>query len=187
MEFQELITRYASHYQITKWRVQQGKTYREIAKQSQLSISCVRRKYRCFLWKLFKFYARYLAEEIEDVGFKSHINDVICFYSEPLYGIAYLEQVYADILEKCRNGMPPVVTVQFPAFREISPSMEKKVELQIVEKRDIYKKGFNKIARELGLTQEKVYELYHRCKSREELGDEERWERNKDVLYHLFE
>lgn len=65
--------------------------------------------------------------------------------------------------------------------------MEKKVELQIVEKKNIYKKDFNKIARELGLTQKKVHELYQRCKSREELGDEERWERNKDDLYHLFE
>ena len=73
-----------------------------------------------------KFSARYLADEREDVGFKSHINDVICFHSEPFYGIAYLEQVYADILEKCRNGIPPVVTVQFPAFRKISPTMEKK-------------------------------------------------------------
>lgn len=174
MEFQQLITRYSSHYQIMKLRVQEGKTFREIAEQFQLSITRVRQKYCHFLWELFKFYARYLTKEIKDAGFKKHMDNVICFYEEPLYAIAYLEQVYADVLEDCRNGMPPIVTTQFPVFREISPSMERKLELQIVAAKDIDKKNFYIISRELDLTKEKVRAIYQRCKSKEKNGDEVR-------------
>lgn len=178
MEFQELLARYASHYQITKLRVEQGKTFREIAELYQVSNTRVRQKYRRFLWALLRIYVKYLIENIGDDGFERHLNDVLNFYDEPLYSIAYLESVYKDILDDCRKGVPPVITVQFPAFREISPDMKRELERQIVAARDMDKKKFSEIGRELGLTKEKTESLYWGCKMRAVLGDEEK--RNVD-------
>ena len=173
MEFQELLTRYVSHYQITKLRVEQGKTFREIAELYQVSNTRIRQKYRRFLWALLRIYVKYLIENMEDDGFEKHLNDVLNFYDEPLYSIAYLESAYKEILDDCRKGVPPVVTVQFPAFREISPDMRRKLERQIVAARDTDKKKFSEIGREMGLTKEKTESLYWRCKMRAVLGDEE--------------
>lgn len=183
MEFQELLTRYASHYQITKLRVEQGKTFREIAELYQVSNTRVRQKYRRFLWALLRIYAKYLIENMEDDGFEKHLNDVLNFYDEPLYSIAYLESVYKEILDDCRKGVPPVITVQFPAFREISPDMKRKLEREIVAAKDMDKKKFSEIGRELELTKEKTESLYWRCKMRVMLGDEERWRADEGGSY----
>lgn len=187
MEFQELLTRYASHYQITKLRVQQGKTFREIAELYQVSNTRVRQKYRRFLWALLRIYVKYLIENMEDDGFEKHLNDVLNFYDEPLYSIAYLESVYKDILDDCRKGESPVITVQFPAFREITPDIKRKLERLIVVARDIDKKKFSEIGRELGLTKEKTESLYWGCKTRVVLGDEESQKSDKgDLTYFLM-
>ncbi len=186
MEFQELLTRYASHYQITKLRVQQGKTFREIAELYQVSNTRVRQKYRRFLWALLRIYVKYLIENMEDDGFEKHLNDVLNFYDEPLYSIAYLESAYKDILDECRKGMPPVITVQFPAFREISPDMRKKLERQIVAARDMDQKKFSEFGRELELTKEKTESLYWGCKARAVLGDDERWRGDEGDSYFLM-
>lgn len=186
MEFQELITRYASHYQIVKLRVQQGKTYREIAELFQVSITRIRQKYRRFIWELLRAYVRYLIENTEDADFKRHMNAVLDFYEEPLYSIAYLETAYKDILDEYRKGAPPIITVQFPAFREISLAMKKKLERQIVAARDTDKKEFRAIGRELGLTKEKVEKLYWRCKTRVMMRDEERGRVDEGGWYHFL-
>lgn len=186
MEFRELLTRYASHYQITKLRVQQGKTFREIAELYQVSNTRVRQKYRRFLWALLRIYAKYLIENMGDDGFERHLNDVLDFYDEPLYSIAYLESVYKEILGDCRKGAPPVITVQFPAFREISPNMKGKLERRIVAARDRDKKKFSEIGRELGLTKEKTESLYWRCKTRGMLGDEERQRADERELFYFL-
>lgn len=186
MEFQELLTRYASHYQITKLRVEQGKTFREIAELYQVSNTRVRQKYRRFLWALLRIYVKYLIENMEDDGFERHLNDVLNFYDEPLYSIAYLESVYKDILDECRKGMPPVITVQFPAFREISLDMRRKLEMQIVSARDTDKKKFSEIGRELELTKEKTKSLYWRCKMRERVGDEERAREDREDSFYFL-
>lgn len=187
MEFQELLTRYASHYQITKLRVEQGKTFREIAELYQVSNTRVRQKYRRFLWALLRIYVKYLIENMEDDSLERHLNDVLNFYDEPLYSIAYLESVYKDILDECRKGVPPVITVQFPAFREISPDMRRKLERQIVVARDVDKRKFSEIGREMGLTKEKTESLYWRCKMRAVLGDEERGSVDEgDSFYFLM-
>lgn len=186
MEFQELITRYASHYQITKLRVQQGKTYREIAELFQVSNTRVRQKYRRFIRELFRVYVRYLLENTEDADFKRHMNAVLDFYEEPLYSIAYLETAYKDILDECRKGVPPIIMIQFTAFREISPAMKKKLERQIVAAMDTDKKEFRAIGRELGLTKEKAEKLYWRCKASVMLRDEKNQKLDEGGWYHFL-
>lgn len=186
MEFQELLTRYASHCRITKLRVQQGKTFREIAEMYQVSNTRVRQKYRRFLWALLRIYVTYLIENMEDDGFERHLNDVLDFYDEQLYSIAYLESAYKEILNDCQKGAPPVITVQFPDFRESSPDMKGKLEKRIVAARDRDKKKFSEIGRELGLTKEKTESLYWRYKTRGILGDEEMWGAGQGGEYYFL-
>lgn len=158
MEFQELMIQYDKHYQIVRLRVEQGKTYREISEIYHISNARAVQKYRLFLRKLAEAYIKYITEKTEDADFQSHIEDVGNFYWNNLYVIAYLEEKYKDILYDYRKGEQPIFKIKIPKFRKISSSMKRKIKLA----RDIEKKTFFSIAKDLDLTKEKVEKIYYK-------------------------
>lgn len=160
MDFKTFMNQYESHYQITNLRLKQEMTFREISELFHVSITRVRQKYRRFLWALLRFYCLYIVKTTNDSNFKNHMEEVLDFYHIPLYTIAYLETTYKEILDICRDGFPPVVAIHFPAFRELSPSMESKLMSQVVHARDTDKKDFRTIGQDLDLTREKAISLY---------------------------
>ena len=164
MTYTEFIKNHKTHYEIVKLK-QQGKTYKEIAYDTNLSAGRVIQKYYQFLYKLNKCYCCYL----NSIKIEINLYDIMNFYENPALSAAYLEENYQAYLNTFRVGEPVMFGYykDFPDYRKLSDAQILTLEKQILEAKECQNKNFTVIGKELDLSKEKakcIYDHYYRKK-----------------------
>lgn len=163
VEFEKLIEKQRKNYSIVILKNQQEKTFKEIAKQLNVSVSCVKQRHNDFLYDLYNLYIEYLnSKQIE-----LECREIYKFYKTICLSIAYLEKEYKGYLDLFRNGEPPIILQSYtdiPPFRKLTKEKNLELEKRILKAREQQKRTFSDIGKEYGLSKEKaksIYDLYY--------------------------
>lgn len=157
--YDEFIADNKKNYDLMRQRERQGMTFREMAEPLGITVSSARQRYQNFKFKQIMLYVDYLREVTGETGMEKETRKVLLFYFDLVQVAAYLEREYKELLDDFRGNDPPTV-VDFLPYYEISQERMAALEIQIAKEKDIDKKSFNKIGKELGLTPSKTVVLY---------------------------
>lgn len=182
MTYEKFVEDNSLNYQILEMKLNQGKSYREIANSLNRSIATIGQRYRMFSWSLYRCYFRYL----KSIGLAVDASDIINFYEAASKAIAYLEKTYSEPLNAFREGKPPVFLENVKdliPYRKLTKRQLLNLEKKVVEAREIQSRTFVDIGNELKITWEKarrIYDHYYHKKVLEAIG---RIEPNTDTNY----
>lgn len=158
MDFDSFIEKNKNAYDIFRLH-QQGKTYKELGQQLNLSTTRVAQLYRKFLYSVARYYYHSLKSEDNLIStFDLHI-----FYENPEFVIVYYENKYKQKLDKLRNGKPPLIPEMpshFPAYRKLTEKELLEYEKKIIKAVSFQHRSYNDIAKELDITSKKAQILY---------------------------
>lgn len=182
MTYEKFVEDNNLNYQILEMKLNQGKSYREIANSLNRSIATIGQRYRIFSWNLYTCYFRYL----NSIGISVDASDIIDFYSATSKAIAYLEKTYSEPLNTFRGDKPPVFLENVKdliPYRKLTEKQLLNLEKKVVVAREVQRRTFIDIGKELKITGEKarrIYDLYYHKKVLEAIG---RIEPNTDTNY----
>lgn len=159
LTYDEFMEKYSLCYEILYLKHNQGKTYQEIANDLNRSKEQIGRKYRLFLFRLYKCYYLHL----KSIGIVLDASDILGFYENTAYAAAYLEKTYNEPLNFFRHGKPPVLlgyVKNFPPYRELTNQKILNLEKKVLEAWERQNKTFADIGRDLKITSEKARSTY---------------------------
>lgn len=160
MTYKEFIKKHEKDYEVLKLKEQKGMPYKEIASLYQVSSVQIRTRYQKVKLKQFLLYSDYLTQ-ITQSDWAKKKQDICDFYLDHTQIVAYLEYgEYADILTAFRGGEPPTKVDCVIPYRYLDDTLKSQLQTKIVKARDIDKKTFKVIAKELQLTATKTSHLY---------------------------
>lgn len=159
VRYDEFIAANKKNYELMRQRERKGMTFSQIAESLGITVSSVRQRYQDFKLKQITLYTGYIRELTGERGLEKKTKKLLLFYYDLVQVAAYLEREYKELLDDFRGEDPPTV-VDFLPYYEISPERMVELEIQIAKEKDIDKKSFNKIGKELGLTPSKTRVLY---------------------------
>lgn len=150
-------------YEIMLLRDQYENTFADIAKEFEMSVAWVVQIYNKLKVQQSRLYINHIAEVLGHEN-TSQVREVFdaaykC-YKDFSYACAFLEKKYTDILTTYRDGepgMPPSFIKSMPPFK---PKLSKKTIARVIEMREVQKKSFIAIAKELRMTQAKARHTY---------------------------
>lgn len=160
MTFEELMRKQKFNYQIFVLRNKQGKTYKELAKQFNVSSSRIEQRNRDFLHIVYSYYTRYL----ESINIEFDSWDIYCFYQYLPFAIAYLEKTYKKHLDLLRQGKPPIMfenSMNLVPYRKIKNDEMIRLQVYILYEREEEKRTFSDICKDIALTKEKTRDIYY--------------------------
>lgn len=153
-------------YQILEMKFEKGKSNKEIAASLNKSIGTIIHYYTIFSWNLYRCYYKYL----KSIGLEVDTTDILNFYENISYAVAYLEEEYSESLELFRGGKPPNFLGNIknvPPYRKLTEGQLLDMEKNIVNAREIQGRTYIDIGQELKITREKtryMYEYYYHRK-----------------------
>ena len=150
-------------YDIMLLRDQQGTSYADIARAYNLSAIRIVQIYHKLKFRQIRLYIQHITftlghENIAEI--RDEYTLAYDCYQDRTYACAYLENTYKTILTAYRNGepgMPEPFMKSLPPFKR---KFSQKTTSRIIKMREVERKSFIAIAKELRITRAKAIQLY---------------------------
>lgn len=159
MTYKEFIEKHKVSYCIFRLH-KQGKAYKELSQQFNLSVTRLTQRNRTFLYSVAKFYYQQLKQsKLEPLSF----CELYDYYANPELLVAYYEKTYKQELDVLRHGESPLLlnSVDLPKFRKLSEKEILQLEIMIFKAIKNQHKKYRDIAKELKISKEKAQWIYH--------------------------
>jgi len=150
-------------YEIMLLRDQHDNTFKDIAKEYEISIARVIEIYRRTKVHQIRLYINHISimldhENTSQIG--KVFNDANECYWDRTYAAAYLEKKYADILNEYRAGEPGMPMHFIKNMPPYKSKLSRKAINRVIEMREKEKASFKKIGNALRITQAKAKRTY---------------------------
>ncbi len=150
-------------YEILLLRDLYDKTYTDIAKEFEISPRRVTQVYYRMKRKQIRLYINHLSivnghENVRQ--FMELYRTVYECYRDDTYAVAYLEKKYKASLAEYRAGEPGMPQQFIKSMPPFKPDFGEKLIKRVIEMREVEKKSYVEIGKELRITRSKAHDEY---------------------------